>query len=108
MFNLPWAGKGCALAEYFVLKTEEIYDENNTVTERIVFYYEHYKIFNEMLFRETHPRTAAAPIDICHELDVFPGIYELVFAEEEIEPPALVSVRFVKPGDPWADALEKE
>jgi hypothetical protein len=108
LFKLPQAGKGCALAECFVLKTEEVCDENNAVTERIVFYYEHYTVFDEMLFREIHPRTAAAPIDICRELDVFPGIYELVFAGEETEPPALVSIRFIKPGDLWAEALEKK
>lgn len=96
------------MAEYLVLKTEEICDEHNAVKERIVFYYEHYTIFNEMLFRETEPRTAAASIDICLELDVFPGIYELVFADKETEQPTLLSIRFIEPGDLWAEAKEKE
>jgi hypothetical protein len=96
------------LAEYLVLKTEEIFDEANAVKERTIFYYEHYTLFNEMLFQEIEPKTAAAPIDICLELDVFPGIYELVFAEEEIDQPALVSVRFIKPGDLWMEVETKE
>jgi hypothetical protein len=96
------------LAEYLVLKTEELLDENNTVRERAIYYYEHFTIFNEMLFRETEPKTVAAPVEICIDLDVFPGIYEFVFSEEEEEQPSLMSIRFIKPGDMWAEAQTKD
>lgn len=96
------------MAEYLVLKTEELLDENNTVRERAIYYYEHFTIFNEMLFRETEPKTVAAPVEICIDLDVFPGIYEFVFSEEEEEQPSLMSIRFIKPGDMWAEAQTKD
>lgn len=95
------------MAEYLVLKAEDICDENKCVKSKLIFYYEHYALFNENFFRETEPRTAAAPIDICIDLDVFPGIYELIFSEEEVEQPDLVSVRFIKPGDMW-ETQDKE
>jgi hypothetical protein len=96
------------LAEYLVLKTEELIDENNNVSERVIFYYEHYTLFNEMFFLETEPRAVAAPIEICIDLDVFPGIYEFVFSEEEEEQPCLTSIRFIKPGDMWEEAQTKD
>jgi hypothetical protein len=95
------------LAEYLVLRTEELLDENNTVRERMIYYYEHYTIFNDMFFWETEPRKVAAPAEICLELDVFPGIYEFVFSEEE-EQPCLMSIRFVKPGDIWEEAQSRD
>lgn len=96
------------MAEYLVLKTEELLDENNTVRERVIYYYEHYTIFNEMLFRETEPKTVAAPIEICIDLDVFPGIYEFVFSEEGKEQPCMLSIRFIKQGDMWEEAQTKD
>jgi hypothetical protein len=96
------------LAECLVLKTEELFDENNTVRERVIYYYEHYTIFNDMFFWETEPRTVAAPAEICVDLEVFPGIYELAFSEEEEEQPCLLSIRFIKPGDMWEEAQTKE
>lgn len=89
------------MAEYLVVKAEDICDDNGCVKSRVIFYYEHYALFNEDFFRETKQRMAVAALDICKDLDVFPGIYELIFAEEEEEQPGLISVQFVKPIDIW-------
>ena len=89
------------MAKCLVLKAEDICDDNNCVKSRLIYYYEHYYFFNEDFFRETEPRTAAAPLAICQDLEVFPGIYELNFAEGEDGQPGLVSVKFVKPLDMW-------
>lgn len=89
------------MAKCLVLKAEDICDDNDCVKSRLIFYYEHYALFNDDFFRETEPRTAAASLDVCQDLEVFPGIYELIFAEEEDEQPGLVSVKFVKPVDMW-------
>lgn len=88
------------MAEYLVLKAEDICDDNDCVKSRLIFYYKHYALLNEDFFRETEHR-AVAPLDVCKDLDVFPGIYELIFAEDGEEQPALVSVKFVKPVDMW-------
>ncbi|MFX4262935.1 hypothetical protein ACOBQJ_12110 [Pelotomaculum propionicicum] len=89
------------MAEYLVLKAEDICDDNNCVKSRLIFYYKHYALFNEDFFRETEPKTAEAPIDICLDFNVFPGIYELIFEGEEEGQPGLVSIKFVKPVDLW-------
>lgn len=89
------------MAEYLVLKAEDICDENECVKSRLIFYYEHFAILNENFYRETEHRTAVASLDVCAELDLFPGIYELIFAEEEEGQPGLKSIRFVKPVDMW-------
>jgi hypothetical protein len=89
------------MAEYLVLKAEDICDDNNCVKSRLIFYYQHYALFNEDFFRETEQKTAVAALDACEELEVFPGIYELTFAGEEEGQPGLVSVKFVKPVDLW-------
>jgi hypothetical protein len=44
------------MAEYLVLKAEDICDDNNCVKSRVIFYYQHYALFNEDFFRETEQR----------------------------------------------------
>lgn len=94
------------MAQYLVLKAEDICDGNNCVKSRLIFYYEHYASLNESFFRESEHRTAVAALDICKDLDVLPGIYELIFTEEEEEQPGLMSVKFIKPIDMWE--IDKE
>lgn len=89
------------MAQYLVLKAEDICDDNDCVKSRLIFFYEHYALLNESFFRESEHRTAVAPLDVCRDLDVLPGIYELIFTEKEEEQPGLMSVKFIKPIDMW-------
>ena len=97
------------MAKCLVLKAEDICDDNNCVKAKLIFYYEHYAVLNEDFFRESEPRTAAASLDACRDLKVFPGIYELIIAEEGEGQPGLVSIKFIKPVDMWeTEEIEDE
>ncbi|MDD4335048.1 MAG: hypothetical protein PHY77_05505 [Desulfotomaculaceae bacterium] len=89
------------MAKCLVLKAEDICDDNNCVKSKSVFYYKHYALLNEDFFREAEPCKATASLDVCRDLEVFPGIYELIFTEGEDGQTGLVSVKFVKPVDMW-------
>jgi hypothetical protein len=95
------------MAEYLVIKAEDVCDDHNCIKSRLIYFYEHYALFNEDFFRETEQRTSVAALNVCKDLDVLPGIYELVFADEGEGQPALVSVKVVKPVDPW-ETQDKE
>ncbi|NLI14174.1 hypothetical protein [Pelotomaculum propionicicum] len=91
------------MAEYLVIKVEQLNKKEDDFEEREVFYFEHYAVLNEDLFRETEPKSAVISAASGHKFDVVPGIYKLVFLEEEHDRNTLVSAEFLKKVDLWQE-----
>ncbi len=91
------------MAEYLVIRVEQLNKNEEDFEEREVFYFEHYAVLNEDLFRETEPKSAVISSAAGYKFDVVPGIYKLIFLEEDSERNILVSAEFLKEVDFWQE-----
>lgn len=91
------------MAEFLVVKVEQLDNEREGLGCEEVFYFEHFSVLNEELFQESKPKSVITTADSGHKFDVVPGIYELVFSEKDDARRTLISAEFLKQVDYWQE-----